>query len=102
VRTVCLLYGCHCRACCERIERAVLRVRGVQSAEANLYKATLDIEHDAACTCADFIAAIERIGYLAERMPAQPGQPSPAEGDADRGSHGGPQPNEGDRGDLHG
>lgn len=69
VRTVCVLYGCQCRACCERVERAVRRVAGVRNAEANLYKATLTVEHDDTCTCRDIVAAVERIGYLAEIAP---------------------------------
>lgn len=66
VRTVCLLYGCQCNACCDRIERALRRVKGVGSVEVNLYKATATVEHDELCLCEDLIAAIERIGFLAE------------------------------------
>ena len=66
MRTVCLLHGCQCNACCDRIERALRRVKGVRNAEVNLYKATAAVEHDESCPCEDLIAAIERIGYLAE------------------------------------
>ena len=66
MRTVCLLYGCQCNTCCERVERAVRRIPGVTNAEANLYRATLTVEHDDTCACRDIIAAVERIGYLAE------------------------------------
>lgn len=66
MRTVCLLYGCQCNACCDRIERALRRVKGVKTVEVNLYKATATVEHDESCLCADLIAAIERIGFLAE------------------------------------
>ncbi|MBX9737489.1 MAG: heavy-metal-associated domain-containing protein [Phycisphaerales bacterium] len=66
MRTVCLLYGCQCNACCDRIERALRRVKGVGSVELNLYKATATVEHDESCLCDDLIAAIERIGFLAE------------------------------------
>jgi Cu+-exporting ATPase len=66
VKTVCLLYGCQCNACCERIERALRRVNGVRNVEVNLYKATATVEHDEACLCENLIAAVERVGYLAE------------------------------------
>lgn len=66
MRTVCLLYGCQCNACCDRIERALRGVKGVRSVEVNLYKATATLEHDDSCSGQDLIAAIERIGYLAE------------------------------------
>lgn len=66
VRTVCLLHGCQCHACCDRIERALRRVKGVGSVEVNLYKATATVEHDGSCRCEDLIAAIERIGFLSE------------------------------------
>jgi copper chaperone CopZ len=77
VRTVCLLYGCQCHACCDRIERALLGVKGVRSVEVNLYKATATVEHDESSPCEDLIAAIERIGFLAEietTTPRRPGQ----------------------------
>ncbi|MDI1290713.1 MAG: heavy metal-associated domain-containing protein [bacterium] len=66
MRTVCLLYGCQCNACCDRIERALGRVKGVRNVEVNLYKATATVDHDELCLCEDLIAAIERIGFLAE------------------------------------
>ncbi|MFA6046167.1 MAG: heavy metal-associated domain-containing protein [Phycisphaerales bacterium] len=66
MRTVCLLYGCQCNACCDRIERALRRVKGVGSVEVNLYKATATVAHDGTCLCAELLAAVERIGYLAE------------------------------------
>ena len=66
MRTVCLLYGCQCNACCDRIERALGRVKGVRNVDVNLYKATATVEHDESCPCGDLIAAIERVGYLAE------------------------------------
>ena len=69
MRTVCLLYGCQCNACCDRIERALRRVKGVRNVEVNLYKATATVEHDGLCLCEDLIAAIERIGFLAEIHP---------------------------------
>ncbi len=66
MRTVCLLYGCQCNVCCNRIERALRRVKGVRNVEVNLYKATSTVEHDELCLCEDLIAAVERVGYLAE------------------------------------
>ena len=66
MRTVCLLYGCQCNACCGRIERALGRVKGVRNVEVNLYKATATVEHDASCLCEALIDAIKRIGYLAQ------------------------------------
>ncbi len=66
MKTVCLLYGCQCNGCCDRIERALRRVKGVGSVEVNLYRATATVEHDELCLCEDLIAAIERIGFLAE------------------------------------
>lgn len=66
MQTVCLLYGCQCNACCDRIERALRRVKGVHTVEVNLYKATATVEHDEACLCEDLIAAVERVGYLAQ------------------------------------
>jgi Cu+-exporting ATPase len=60
------LYGCQCNACCDRIERALRRVKGVRNVEVNLYKATATVEHDEACLCEELIAAVERVGYLAE------------------------------------
>ncbi len=66
MRTVCLLHGCQCNACCERIERSLLRVKGVRSVEVNLYKATATVDHDGTCLCENLIAAVEQVGYLAE------------------------------------
>ena len=66
MRTVCLLHGCRFNACCARIERALRHVKGVGSVEVNLYTATATVEHDQLCLCKDLIAAIERIGFLAE------------------------------------
>lgn len=66
MRTVCLLYGCQCSACCDRIERALRRVKGVRNVGVNLYKATATVEHDESCLCEHLTAAIERIGYLAK------------------------------------
>lgn len=66
VRTVCLLHGCQSITCCDRIERALRGVKGVQSVEVSLYKASATVEHDESCLCEDLIAAIERIGFLAE------------------------------------
>lgn len=66
MKTVCLLYGCQCNACCDRIERALRRVKGVRNVEVNLYKATAMVEHDDSCRREDLVAAIERIGYLTE------------------------------------
>lgn len=66
MKTVCLLYGCRCNATCGRIERALRRVKGVRDVEVSLYKATATVEHDEVCQCEDLIAAIERVGYLAE------------------------------------
>lgn len=77
MRTVWLLYGCRCRACCDQVERTVRLVAGVMHAEANLYKATLTVEHDDRCTCGDILAAVERIGYLAELNPAGSGVAGP-------------------------
>ncbi|MGD9789194.1 MAG: heavy metal-associated domain-containing protein [Phycisphaerales bacterium] len=77
MRTVCLLYGCQCNACCDRVERALRGVKGVRSVEVNLYKATATVEHDESCPCDELIAAIERIGFLAEietTTPHRPGQ----------------------------
>lgn len=65
MRTVCLLYGCQCNACCERIERALRRVAGVRDVEVNLYKATATVEHDAECAPQGLLDAVERAGYLA-------------------------------------
>lgn len=65
MRTVCLLYGCQCHACCDRIERALRGVDGVRSVRVNLYKATATVEHDESCLLEHLTAAIERIGYLA-------------------------------------
>ena len=65
VRTVCLLYGCQCNACCERIEKSLRRVKGVRQVEVNLYKATATVEHEESCPCDRLVEAIERIGYLA-------------------------------------
>ena len=66
MRTVCLLYGCQCNTCCDRIERALRRVDGVRNVEVNLYKATATVEHDESCAREALIAAMERIGYLAQ------------------------------------
>jgi P-type Cu+ transporter len=65
VQTVCLLYGCQCNACCERIERALRRVAGVRDVEVNLYKATATVEHDSECAPQGLVEAVERAGYLA-------------------------------------
>ncbi len=65
MKTLCLLYGCHCNACCERIEKALRRVKGVRHVEVNLFKATATIEHDTDCQCQQLLDAVERIGYLA-------------------------------------
>lgn len=89
MRTLCVLYGCQCRACCERVERAVRRVPGVRNAEANLYRATLTVEHDDFCTCRDIIAAVERIGYLAEFAPGSTSVAAP-DGNAPPGTPRGP------------
>ena len=72
MRTFCLLYGCQCNACCERIGRALRRVKGVHNVEVNLYKATATVEHDEACLSEDLIAAVERIGYLARIRASDP------------------------------
>lgn len=66
MRTVFLVFGCQCNACCDRIERALRRVKGVRGVEVNLYKATATVVHDLSCLCEDLIGAVERIGYLAE------------------------------------
>lgn len=65
MQTVCVLFGCQCLACCDRIERALRRVKGVHRVDVNLYKATATVMHDETCPCEDLIAAIERIGYVA-------------------------------------
>ena len=65
VKTLCLLYGCHCNACCERIEKALRRVKGVRQVEVNLFKATATVEHDENCPPQRLLDAVERIGYMA-------------------------------------
>lgn len=65
MKTVCLLFGCQCNACCDRIDRALRRVKGVRDVEVNLYKATATVEHDESCRCESLLAAVERIGFLA-------------------------------------
>ncbi len=82
MRTVCLLYGCQCNACCERIARALRRVNGVRHVTVSLYKATAIVEHDESCSCQDVIAAVERLGYLATVAPnpRRPSDPAAEEG----------------------
>lgn len=65
MQTVCLLFGCQCLACCDRIARALRRVKGVQRVDVNLYKATATVVHDESCPCENLVAAVEHIGYLA-------------------------------------
>ena len=65
MKTLCLLYGCHCNACCERIEKALRRVKGVREVDVNLFKATATVEHDGDCPPQRLLDAVERIGYLA-------------------------------------
>jgi len=65
VKTLCLVHGCHCNACCDRIEKALRRVKGVRQAEVNLFKATATVEHDKDCPPQHLLNAVERIGYLA-------------------------------------
>ena len=65
MKTLCLLYGCHCNACCERIEKALRRVKGVHQVEVNLFKATATVEHDENCPPQRLLDAVERIGYMA-------------------------------------
>lgn len=84
MRTECLLYGCQCNACCDRIERALRRVTGVQDVQVNLYKATATVEHDESCEPRRLVEAVEHIGYLASIVgPARPpARPDAREGDA--------------------
>lgn len=65
VKTLCLLYGCHCNACCERIDAALRKVKGVRHVDVNLFKATAMVEHDEGCLPQHLLDAVERAGYLA-------------------------------------
>lgn len=80
MRTVCLLYGCQCNACCDRIEQALRRVTGVQEVQVNLYKATATVEHDDSCEPCHLVEAVEHIGYLASIV--GPVRPNAGDGDA--------------------
>lgn len=84
MRTECVLYGCQCNACCERIERALRRLKGVRNVEVNLYKATATVEHDESCEPRHLVEAVEHIGYLASIVgPARPpALPNAGNGDA--------------------
>lgn len=72
--TVCLLFGCQCIGCCDRIERALRRVKGVRNVEVSLYRAAATVEHDGSCEPRHLIEAVENIGYLASVVgPVRPG-----------------------------
>ncbi|MBY0308537.1 MAG: heavy-metal-associated domain-containing protein [Phycisphaerales bacterium] len=93
MRTVCLLYGCQCNACCDRIEQALRRVRGVRNVEVNLYKATATVEHSESCEPRQLVEAVEHTGYLASiveppRPPAVPPADPAAPPRANGGTHG--------------
>ena len=59
----------HCGACLRSVERAALRVPGVDSARASLAAKRLSVTYDPATAGeVDLIAALDRIGFTAAPM----------------------------------
>src|SRR5579863_1623619 len=65
--------GMTCAACARTIERTLAKAPGVQRANVNLATNTATVEYDPATTkTADFVAAIENLGYGVPQREAPP------------------------------
>lgn len=58
------IFGMNCAACAARVEKAVSALRGVDKAQVNLLRNSLNAEFDPALLSAqDIISAVEKAGY---------------------------------------
>jgi P-type Cu+ transporter len=77
-----------CASCVARVEKALLKVPGVQQAEVNLATETATVMLEGDTDAALLVAAIEKAGYGATAVqpeaPAQPAPPEPAIGEGAR------------------
>jgi Cu+-exporting ATPase len=55
--------GMSCASCAGRVERALVQVPGVVSAQVNLATERASVRHDGKVATADLVAAVERAGY---------------------------------------